>query len=308
LFLILAVVWGSAFVAIKAGLDLGFPPVLFAAVRFDIAGVLMLGYAVLVTDQPLPQSRTDWATVAVGATFMIAGYHALLFIGEGFAGVTSAAAAVVVSLSPVLTTAFARLFLPGEQLTVVGLAGMVLGLVGVVVIDPPNPTDLYGNVGLLFVFAAALAFAFGSVLTRRLDADLPIETMEGWSMVFGALLIHLLSAGLGESPTRLIAAVEAAPVPAVSSLLYLSVVASALGFLVYFDLLERLGPVEINLVSYVAPVFAAAVGFALLNEVVDVYTIMGFLVIVGGFALVKREAIHDEWRRYNGHSMGESGD
>jgi drug/metabolite transporter (DMT)-like permease len=296
LFLILAAVWGSAFVAIKAGLDLGFPPVLFAAVRFDIAGILMLGYAVLVTDQPLPQSRTDWATVAVGATFMIAGYHALLFIGEGFEGVTSAAAAVVVSLSPVLTTAFARLFLPGERLTVVGLAGMVLGLVGVVVVDPPSPANLYGNAGLLFVFGAALAFALGSVLTRRLDANLPIETMEGWSMVLGALLIHILSAGLGESPTQLFAAIEAAPLPAGGSLVYLSVVASALGFLIYFDLLEQLGPVEINLVSYVAPVFAAAVGFALLSELLDIYTIVGFFIITGGFALIKREAIHEEWQ------------
>jgi drug/metabolite transporter (DMT)-like permease len=307
LFLVLAAVWGSAFVAIKAGLDLGFPPVLFAAVRYDVAGVLMLAYAAVATDRPLPRGREEWATVAVGATFLIAGYHSLLFVGEGFPEVTSAAAAVVVSLSPVLTTAFARVLLPDERLGVVGLVGMVLGLVGVAVIDPPDPANLLGNLGLLLVFGAALAFAFGSVLTRRIDADLPIETMEAWSMVGGALLMHGLSAGLGESPAAMLAAVEAAPVDAIGSLAYLSLAASALGFLVYFDLLERLGPVEINLVSYVAPVFAALVGFLLLSEVIDVNTVAGFLVIVVGFGLVKREAIRAEWRRY-ARSTAESAD
>ncbi|MFC7228262.1 DMT family transporter [Salinirubellus salinus] len=307
LFLVLAAVWGSAFVAIKAGLDLGFPPVLFAAVRYDVAGVLMLAYAAFVTDRPLPRGRAEWATVAVGATFLIAGYHSLLFVGEGFPEVTSAAAAVVVSLSPVLTTAFARVLLPDERLGVVGLVGMVLGLVGVAVIDPPDPTNLLGNLGLLLVFGAALAFAFGSVLTRRIDADLPIETMEAWSMVGGALLMHGLSAGLGESPAAMLAAVEAAPVDAIGSLAYLSLAASALGFLVYFDLLDRLGPVEINLVSYVAPVFAALVGFLLLSEVIDANTVAGFLVIVVGFVLVKREAIRAEWRRY-ARSTAESAD
>jgi drug/metabolite transporter (DMT)-like permease len=308
LFLVLAAVWGSAFVAIKAGLDLGFPPVLFAAVRYDVAGVLMLGYAAFATDRPLPRGREEWATVAVGATFLIAGYHSLLFVGEGFPEVTSAAAAVVVSLSPVLTTAFARVLLPDERLGVVGLVGMVLGLVGVAVIDPPDPANLLGNLGLLLVFGAALAFAFGSVLTRRIDADLPIETMEAWSMVGGALLMHGLSAGLGESPAAMLAAIEAAPVDAVGSLAYLSLAASALGFLVYFDLLDRLGPVEINLVSYVAPVFAALVGFLLLSEVVDAFTVSGFVVIVVGFVLVKREAIRAEWRRYSDGRVSEASD
>jgi drug/metabolite transporter (DMT)-like permease len=308
LFLVLAAVWGSAFVAIKAGLALGFPPVLFAAVRYDVAGVLMLVYAAFATDRPLPRGREEWATVAVGATFLIAGYHSLLFVGEGFPEVTSAAAAVVVSLSPVLTTAFARVLLPDERLTVVGLLGMLLGLVGVAVIDPPDPANLLGSAGLLLVFGAALAFAFGSVLTRRIDADLPIETMEAWSMVGGALLMHGLSVGLGESPAAMLAAIEAAPVDAIGSLAYLSLAASALGFLVYFDLLDRLGPVEINLVSYVAPVFAALVGFLLLSEVVDAFTVTGFVVIVVGFVLVKREAIRAEWRRYSDGRVTEMGD
>ncbi|MFB6252809.1 MAG: DMT family transporter [Halobellus sp.] len=293
LFVLLAAAWGSAFMAIKAGLEY-IPPVLFAALRYDVAGVLMLAYAFYVTDRPIPKDRGQWALVAVGATLIIAGYHTLLFIGETDPAVTSAAAAVIVSLSPVLTTGFARLFLPDERLTVLGIAGLLLGLVGVVVLSNPDPNNLLagGAAAKLLVFGAASAFALGSVLTRRIEAELPIETMEAWSMVFGALIMHGISLGLGESVADVVWSVES-----LAALSYLSLVASALGFLIYFNLLDRLGPIEINLVSYVAPIAAALAGWAFLAEVPTINTVVGFVIIFVGFLLLKRRAIRAELPR-----------
>ncbi|WP_053947379.1 DMT family transporter [Halolamina sediminis] len=293
LFLTLAAVWGSAFMAIKAGLAV-FPPVLFAAIRYDIAGVLMLGYAWWVLDDPIPRGRDQWASVAVGAVLVIAAYHALLFVGEADDAVTSASASVLVGLSPILTTGFARLFVPQERLEPVGFVGLLLGLAGAVVIADPDPANLLaGGMGAkLLIVAAAASFALGSVLTRWLDTELPIEAMEGWSMLLGALLMHVVSAGLGES----FAGIEL-NLLAVLSMGYLSILASAVGFLIYFDLLDRLGPIEINLVSYVAPVFAAVSGWLVLDEVVTVETVAGFLLILAGFALLKRRQIASELDR-----------
>ncbi|WP_058366057.1 DMT family transporter [Haloparvum sedimenti] len=294
LFLVLAAVWGSAFMAIKAGLEF-FPPVLFAAIRYDVAGVIMLAYAAVVVDDPIPRTRGEWTLVALGATLLIAAYHAFLFVGETDPNVTSAVAAVLVSLSPVLTTVFARAFLPSERLTLIGTVGLLIGLGGVVVLSQPDPGNLLGQGtgAKLLVFLAAASFALGSVLTGTVDADLPIETMEAWSMILGAALMHLLAVGLGESVADIVWTWEA-----VASLAYLSIAASALGFLIYFDLLDRLGPIEINLVSYVAPVFAALSGWLFLGEVIAVPTVVGFVLIFGGFLLVKREAIRQEWSRY----------
>jgi drug/metabolite transporter (DMT)-like permease len=293
LFLALAAIWGSAFMAIKAGLEY-FPPVLFAAIRYDVAGVLMLGYAAWVVDDPIPRTRGQWALVAVGATLLIAGYHVLLFLGESDPAVTSAAAAVIVSLSPVLTTGFARAFLPDERLTAAGAVGLCLGLLGVAVLAQPEPGAVLtgGVVAKLFVFGAATAFALGSVLTRRIEAELPIETMEAWSMLGGALLMHAISLGLGESLADVTVTVEA-----LLALAYLSLAASALGFLIYFDLLDRVGAIEINLVSYVAPVFAALAGWLVLQERLSIATAAGFALIFLGFLLVKRRAIRSELPR-----------
>jgi len=294
LFLVLAAVWGSAFMAIKAGLAY-FPPVLFAALRYDVAGVIMLAYAAYVVDDPIPRGRDEWSVVAVGATLIIAAYHAFLFVGETDPAVTSAVAAVIVSLSPVLTTVFARAFLPSERLTVVGVIGLLVGLVGAVVLAAPDPANLTGGgtVAKFLVLLAAASFALGSVLTRASDADIPIETMEAWSMLLGALLMHVLSVGLGESLGAVSWTTEG-----ILALAYLSVAASGLGFLIYFDLLDRLGPIEINLVSYVAPIFAAVSGWLFLNEGITTNTVAGFLIICVGFVLVKRAAIRGALREY----------
>lgn len=304
LFLVLAAVWGSAFMAIKAGLAY-FPPVFYAAIRYDIAGVIMLGYAWYALDDPVPRTRGEWLLVLIGGVFLIAAYHSLLFIGESNEAVTSASAAIIVSLSPVLTTANARAMLPSERLGPIGLAGLLLGLLGVGVLIQPDPSNLLSSDVLanLVIFAAALSFALGSVLTRRVDATLPVESIEAWSMIGGALLMHVISFAIGESPSGVTLTPEA-----IAAVGYLSLFASALGFLIYFDLLERLGPIEINLVSYVAPLFAAITGFLFLDEGITAATALGFLIILSGFMLIKRAAIRRELTSFRTDTVVQSDD
>lgn len=294
LFLLLAALWGSAFMAINAGLQY-FPPILFAAFRFDIAGVLMFGYAAYVTEDPFPRTAAGVASIAAGALLIIAGYHTLLFIGESDPAVTSAIAAVIVGLSPVLTTGFARVLLPDERLALPGVVGLVLGFSGIVILAQPNPTAPLtgGTVPMLFVFLAAMSFAMGSVLTRTIDSDIRIETMEAWSMLGGAAVMHLGAVLRGETPADVVWSLES-----VLAIGYLAVAASAFGFLIYFNLLDRLGPIEINLVSYVAPVFAALAGWVALGEGVTIPTTVGFLIIFAGFVLIKRDAIRAELDEY----------
>ncbi len=302
LFGLLAVVWGAAFMAIKAGVGTpsapgGFAqtPVLFAALRYDFAGVAVLAYAAWVVDDPIPRGRTQWAAVGVGSVLLFAAYHAFLFVGETDPAVTSAAAAVIVALNPVLTTGFSRLLLPEQRLTRLGVAGLGLGLAGAVVLANPDPTDLLGGgvVAKGLVVVAVVSFAFGSVVTERLDAEMPIEAMEAWSMLGGAAVMHIVAFGLGERFGAIRWSGEA-----VWALAYLVVPASAVGFLIYFRLLDQLGSVEINLVSYAVPPFAAVSGWLVLGETPTAATAAGFLLIAAGFAVLKRRALADEWHRF----------
>jgi len=289
LFLLLSMLWGTAFMVIKAGLEF-VPPVLFAAFRYDIAGVVMLAYAAAVADYWKPKTRNDWITVLVGSTLIIGLYNAFLFVGQQ--GVTSAVAAILIGMNPILATGFSRAFLPSERLAPVGVLGLLFGFIGVGVVARPDPSTLLsgGVVAPGFVLLAAVCVALGSVLTQRLESGISTEGMVAWSNAIGAVLLHGISTSL---PSESVTDVELTT-GAILAVVYLAVFASAVGYFIYFDLLDRMGAIEINLVSYAAPVFAAISGWLVLNESLEIVSVIGFVMIFVGFGLLKREAISDE--------------
>lgn len=287
LFIGLGAVWGGTFPAIEVGLAY-FPPVLFAAARYDLAGALLLAYAGVTAGRWWPSERVDKTAVLASGTFLIAG-NSLLFIGQQYT--TGGVAAIIYSLIPILTTGFAWVLLSGERHTLAGLAGILFGFVGVVVIAQPDPANLLapGLVGKGLVVLAAVSVALGSVLVRRSESTLPDTSFVAWSLVVGAVLLHAFSLAVGEAPTD----VQFAPA-GLLVLAYIAVFATAIAFLVYFFLLGRYGPLETNLVSYLVPVVATLVGWAYLGEPVTRWTVVGFLLILTGFVLLKRRALRDE--------------
>ncbi|WP_266076303.1 DMT family transporter [Haladaptatus caseinilyticus] len=282
LFVLLSFIWGSSFVAIETGLR-SFPPVLFAALRYDVASVVMLAVVGELAARKddyrwRPASRPEWLLVGIGGVFIFGLYLALIFTGQQY--VTSGVAAVVLSLKPVVTPLFAVTLLPNERFGPLQIGGVLIALVGVIVVA--NPTSLGGGtVGVGLLFVAALVFAIASVLTQKIRTTLPTITQQTWMMVVGALFLHVTSAAIRGVPS-------VSPSPsALASLAYLALVASIAGYFVYFDLLERIGASEANLVNYVVPVVATLFGWLLLGEPITESTILGFLVIVAGFVLLK---------------------
>lgn len=279
LFGLLGVLWGGSFVAIEVGLE-AVPPLLLAGLRYDVAAVVVVSYALATADRWLPRTRADLLAVATVGGLVVAGYQSLLFLGEQ--QVPGAVAAIVVSLSPVLTAGLAALVVPGDGLRGSQYAGVGLGFLGVlVVVDPAGAGGSLAGGAL--VFAGTICFASGTVLLRELDPSLPARSVQAWAMVLGAVLLHLGSLARGE-------AVPSALSPsALAALAYLGVVSGALAYLLYFELLDRVGPAELNLVGYLEPVVAAALSWVLLGHRLDAGTFAGFLVIVAGFALVKHD-------------------
>ena len=288
LFFLLSFLWGTSFMAIKLGLEF-LPPVLFAAVRYDVTAVLMLGYVAATTGEWRPRSRADWLTVLVGATLIIALYNAFLFIGQQ--GVTSGVAAILIAMNPILATGFSRALLPQERLGGIETVGLLLGFLGVGLVAQPESTRAIAAdlIAPAFVLLAAACVALGSVIVQRVDSEIGAEGMVAWSTALGALLLHALSVGL---PSESIADVTVTPA-AIAAVVYLAVFASAVGYVVYFDLLDRLGAIEINLVSYAVPVFAALSGWLVLDESVTASALAGFGVIFAGFVLLKQTTIRE---------------
>jgi drug/metabolite transporter (DMT)-like permease len=75
LFVVLAAIWGSAFTAIKIGLDY-FPPVMYAAFRYELATPIMIGYMLVSADRWRPRTTGEWLNIVASGVFIYAGYHA----------------------------------------------------------------------------------------------------------------------------------------------------------------------------------------------------------------------------------------
>ncbi|WP_435194562.1 DMT family transporter [Natronomonas sp. EA1] len=292
LFLTLSAVWGTAFPATKAALDY-LPPVTLAAVRFDIASLALFAYAVGTGAALRPRTREDFAVILSGGSLTVGAHHAFLFAGQQF--VTSAVAAVLLGVIPVVTPALTRLTPGGKRLSPIGLVGVLVGFGGVVVIADPDPARLAteGLLGVALVLASALVFVVGAIYISEQSPDLGLVSRQAWTMLVGALLLHVAALPLPDEPS----VPGALPLRGLAALGYLAVVAGAFGFGLYFFLLERVGPIEVSFLEYTIPLFAAATGWFLLDEPVAPNTVAGFLCILVGFLLVKRVAIRAELRR-----------
>lgn len=289
LFVVAALAFGTAFVGIKAGVAT-IPPVLFAALRFDLGAALLLSAiaARRGVDAVRPDTRADFVGIGIAGVFLVFCNGVLLFVGQQFT--TSAAAAVIYGVVPVATTPFAVVVL-GQRLSLLGVVGLLVGFGGLLVVVQPTPALLAGaGIGEPLVVLAALSVALGSVLLRKVQPSLSSLTLTAWAMVVGAVGAHLVSLALGE-PT----AVEWTPT-AVAAVVWVGTVSTALAFPAYFALIRVAGPVRANLVAYVVPIVAAVTGAVVLGEAVAVTTAVGFVVVLCGFGLVEYDALRRDVR------------
>ena len=293
LFVILASLFGISFVAIKTGLR-QLPPVLFAGLRFDVAAILLLGYVALTRDRStwLPQTRGDVLGITVAAVFLIVLNNGFLFAGQ--VTTTPAAASVMYGLNPILAPVIAW-WLLGDRISAVGALGIGVALAGVVIIVQPSPSALTdtSTVGQLLVLGAATAVAFGSVTLQRVGPRMASLPLTAWAMGVGAVFLHVASLALGEP----VAAVFDPTTATVASILVVGVFSTAMAYPIYFGLIGRVGPVRTNLVAYLVPIVAALSGWLLLGSTITLGTVVGFFVVVAGFALVERNVLREELRR-----------
>jgi drug/metabolite transporter (DMT)-like permease len=202
-----------------------------------------------------------------------------------------------VGLNPILTTVASRAFLTDERVGAAGLLGLALGFLGILILASTKPgasLSFFGSgdlldldaarVAMLLALGAIASWSLGSTLVRRTRHGMDVYAFTSWQTLLGAALLHV-GAVLFEGGGRASWSAEG-----VVSLLYLAVVSSSIGFVIYFTLLERVGPIRANLVSHVAPVFAALAGFLVLGIALEPRAFLAFLLIAGGFGLVARPA------------------
>ncbi|MBI2976950.1 MAG: drug/metabolite exporter YedA [Chloroflexi bacterium] len=264
-------IWGSTYLGIRFALE-SFPPLLMAGFRFLIAGTLMFTFLRL-RGTPMP-TRRQWLGAAVIGAFLLGGGNGGVTFAEQW--VSSGLAAVVIASMPLWAALFGGLWKRWPNR--LEWVGLMVGFAGVAVLNLEH--DFRANpLGAIVLFGAAISWAFGSVLSGRLQ--LPKGPMSSAAqMLVGGVLMLALGALSGERITALPSARSAAAFG------YLITFGSLIAFSSYAYLLRTVRPTLATSYAYVNPLVAVGLGVLLGGEKITAAGLIATLVILGGVGLV----------------------
>jgi len=277
----LALIWSSSFGMIKIGVE-SISPISLAFGRMAIGGLLLAAVALWQRDK-LPTAPRDWlGALAVG---LFGNALPFSLIGWGELHVDSGLAAIFMGAMPIVVLLMAHLFTDDERLTPGRALGVGCGFAGLVVLVGWQALEGIGEMlwAQLALFAAACCYATSTMVVRRVVRHRG-TSMAALATLIGALLLAPLAlwleAPLNSSPTS----------ASLWALLGLGLLPTALATLIYFRLLGRVGANVFAQVNYLIPILGVLWGALLLGEQPGWREAIALALILGGVAIVNREA------------------
>ncbi|TAG48571.1 MAG: hypothetical protein EAZ30_05210 [Betaproteobacteria bacterium] len=277
--MVLGAVWGAAFMFMRIAAP-EFGALALAGARVVIACVVMLAL-VAVFRYPM-HFRSHWKQyLAVGgvntAIPFIAYCFAALYIPSGYSAIAN-------STTPIWSALIAWLWFK-QSLGFSKWVGIALAFIGVVALVGLQPVRVTPMViaGMVACLAAAAMYATASFLIKRFLSDVP-GIVGATGMVWGATIWLALPA-LWAAP---------ATVPSVgawSAVAALALGCTAAAYVLFFNLIQTIGPQRASSVAFLFPAFAAFWGWLFLNEPVTVNMVLGMLLVLVGTALVSAQGV-----------------
>ncbi|MBF4555026.1 EamA family transporter [Pseudomonas sp. p50] len=278
LFLIVCLSWGTTWLGIKIAVE-SVPPLTAAGLRFLIAFPLFLSFALMRREPLLFPKKSRWFFVFVTLSYFSLPYY-LLNYGEMH--VSSGLTALLFSCMPVFILIFSALFLR-EKIYPSQVLGIAIGFGSLFMIIRGQGLHLDHAelLGVLAILGAAVMHALCYVVTKKHGSAISVITYN--TLPIGIAGLMLFVAGLQfESPVF-----SDISLRSWSALLYLGLVASVGGFIVYFLLLKRLSPIILSFVFIIFPVFAVIIGAWYEGHSISRELILYSAILLAGFAITK---------------------
>jgi drug/metabolite transporter (DMT)-like permease len=279
------VVWGSTYLAIDLAVET-LPSFLMLAVRFFIAGAVLY----LISSRGAERPRlVHWrSALAVGGALLLLGNGGVAYAVQH---VDTGVVALIVGSVPLWMALLDRIVY-GQRLAPAAVAGLVLGFGGIAFLARPSGDGSLA--GVIVVLLGSLAWAAGSLYSRKAPA--PSNPLQGASlqMLAGAALLAIAGVGSGELGQL---DLGAASTSSWLALVYLITLGSLVGFSAYIWLL-RVAPTHlVGTYAYVNPVVAVLLGSLWLGEPITPSILIGGAAIIVAVALIVSARPAAETRR-----------
>lgn len=278
LILLFCLLWSSAFAVGKISL-MDAPPLLLLAIRFLVAGPVLLG--VMLAWRGTGALRRD----EIGRLALLGIFNYALYLGLGYVAmktISSGLSAVIISTNPILTAMLAAMLLK-ENFTWRKAAGLLLGLAGVAIILRSRLTGAHDDPGgIVLAIMAAIGLAVGTIVYKKLPTK---------SDNFAGLAVQLIAAGSALLPLALAMEDVGAVHPTwrlLWSMLYLAGPTSIGAYALWFMLLRRGPATQASSLHFLMPPLGLLMGWMILGEPLILVDFLGILPVGLGIWLVTR--------------------
>jgi drug/metabolite transporter (DMT)-like permease len=280
-FALLYVLWGSTYLAMRVVVR-DMPPYVAGAVRYLIAGPVMLG-ALALMGRKIRLSAQDLRRLLVISILLLSTGNIGVLWGEKY--VASGLASLIVALVPIWVVMLEAWVFRSGRMTPKGLFGLALGIGGLLVLLWPRIASgsHLGRLELLgsgILAGASFFWALGSIFSHRFHLTVDVFVSAAWQMTLGGLVNGVIALATGQFPKTHWTA------PAHTGIGYLIVFGSWAGYTAYIYLLEHVPTPKVATYAYVNPIVAVFLGWIILKEQVDIFMLVGTVIIIASVALV----------------------
>ena len=276
----LSIVWGGTFFFQEIAVQ-ELPVFTIVSIRVLIAALLLWAVTAL-TGNKLPSDAKIWAALFLLA--LVNNVVPFTLIVWGQQEISSGLAAILNATVPLFTVLIAHFVTTDEKLTRAKFAGVIIGLVGVVVIIGEDALEGIGLAVLaqLAVLVASLAYTFGGLYGRKIQAMglTPLGISSGQLMASSVILVPV--ALLVDEPWTL----SLPGTEIIIAVIALASVSTAFAYILFFRILATAGATNLMLVTFLIPVSALALGILILGEVLETRHMIGLLCIGAGLAAI----------------------
>lgn len=277
----LAAIWGSAFMVIKLAVET-VPPASTTTGRLIIASLVLLIIA-RNAGQSLPRSPRIWGFIALAALFGNALPFTLIAWGEE--KIDSGLAAILMGVMPLTTVFLAHFMTSDEKLTPYNAAGVLLGLVGLVVLIGPQKLMHLGEdtIRQLAVASAAACYGINAIITKTIVGQ-PRRAVAAALMLASTVMILPVSLLFDQVWT-----IQASN-SSILAIIVLGLLHTAYATLLMFTIIDRQGASFFSQINFLVPVFGLVWGMLILAERPPANGYVALAIILLGVAVVRRGA------------------
>lgn len=269
--------WGSAFPCIKLGYQVfqissadTATQILFAGMRFTLAGLLVILFMSLVRRRFLhPTRKKTWGRVLLLSCFQTILQYILFYIG--LAHTTGVKGSIIEACNVFIAIFVASLVFHQEKLTAQKVVGSLIGFIGVVIINLQGLT-LDINVGDICIFLSTFAYAMSSVLLKRYSKEEDTVVMSGYQFLMGGLVMIVIGVISGGR-------IHHVTTGGCFLLLYLAFI-SAMAYSLWAVLLSYNPISKVAVMGFLNPVFGVILSALILQEGQQAFHLRSFIALI----------------------------